>query len=245
MSRTKAYEVEANSSSITAVMGVWVTRRLCTRCSTPSSTTRNWSAFRPGTNWWVLSRSTLTLRFTIGTSTRMEKIWPSGFFTFSSAGAGGTTSAGSFFFGTSIGTSVCGPESSVVGGVAGGVGFCCDQDLTGARRSSVAAKAKSVRFIMFRGNSCIASCSMLDEVRPGGDYEGAPGATGNWLSGVPLNRIWTHNGPLGGASGPLLSNGASYQGLRPVGGRTRPEAPTDYRTICFFCIQPVEKKSTL
>src|SRR5665213_56433 len=223
MSRTKAYEVEANSSSITAVMGVWVTRRLCTRCSTPSSTTRNWSAFRPGTNWWVLSRSTLTLRFTIGTSTRMEKIWPSGFFTFSSAGAGGTTSAGSFFFGTSIGTSVCGPESSVVGGVAGGVGFCCDQDLTGARRSNVAAKAKSVRFIMFRGNSCNASCSMLDEVHPGGDYEGAPGATGNWLSGVPLNRdldrIWTGFGRV--LDAPLDAQRAAGGCQRPIAFKWR------------------------
>jgi hypothetical protein len=35
-------------------------------------------------------------------------------------------------------------------------------------------------------------------------------------------------GRLGGASGPLLSNGASYQGIKTGGGSSRPEAPVNY-----------------
>src|SRR6201996_8974944 len=116
------YEVDANSSSITAVIGVFAMRIDVTCCSTPSSVTRKLSAFSPGTNWRVLSSSTFTSRFTIGTSTRIEKVSLFGFFTFSSAGAGGGASS-VFFFGSTIPLlPVSGPLSSVVGG---GAGFCC------------------------------------------------------------------------------------------------------------------------
>jgi hypothetical protein len=66
------HDVDANSNSSTAVMGVFTVRSDCTCCSTPSSSTRKFSAFSPGTNWCVLSSKTLTFRLTIGTSTRIE-----------------------------------------------------------------------------------------------------------------------------------------------------------------------------
>jgi hypothetical protein len=52
----------------------------------------------------------------MGTSTRIEKISPFGFFIFSSEGAGGGVSS-SFFLGRTMLLSVVGPPSSVVGWV--------------------------------------------------------------------------------------------------------------------------------
>src|ERR1017187_9001667 len=113
----------ANSSSMTAVMGVWTMRRVSTFCSTPSSRTWNLSLVRPGMNWWFLSRMTLTSTSTTGTSTRREKVSPLGFLTTGSAGAGGGGgSSDSFFLGMTMGPlSIEGPPASGVwsGGWAG------------------------------------------------------------------------------------------------------------------------------
>src|ERR1039458_6856284 len=106
----------ANSSSMTAVIGVWTMRRVSTFCSTPSSRTRNLSLVRPGMNWWFLSRMTLTSTSTTGTSTRREKVSPLGFLTVGSAGAGGGGgSSDSFFLGMTMGPlSIAGPPESGV-----------------------------------------------------------------------------------------------------------------------------------
>src|ERR1039458_1628167 len=119
---------------MTAVMGVWTTRRVSTFCSTPSSRTRNLSLVRPGTNWWFLSRMTLTSRLTRGTSTRREKVSPLGFLTVGSAGAGGGGgSSDSFFLGMTMGPlSIEGPPESGVwsglwadGAAGGGAAGAC------------------------------------------------------------------------------------------------------------------------
>src|SRR5271168_5441191 len=97
---------------MTAVMGVWMVWTLVMVWGTPSSRMRKLGALRPGTNWWVLSRMTLTSRLTMGTSTRREKVSLLGFLTLGSAGAagGGGTSASFFFLRTMVPLSVAGPS---------------------------------------------------------------------------------------------------------------------------------------
>src|SRR3981081_32440 len=74
---------------MTAVMGVWATRTLVMVWGTPSSRIRKLFALRPGTNWWVLSRTTLASMLTMGTSTRREDVSLFGFLTLGAAGGGG------------------------------------------------------------------------------------------------------------------------------------------------------------
>src|SRR5215471_3735546 len=107
---------------MTAVIGASVWLKLVTVWGTPSSSTRKFSFFNPGTNMPSLV-STPTSRVTRGTLTRMEKLGiPSTF-----CGSLGTSSffgGSSFFFGTAIGPmSPCGPPASPVAlGCCAGVG---------------------------------------------------------------------------------------------------------------------------
>src|SRR5208282_2155017 len=77
------------SIRIRAVIGASVRLKPSTFCCTPSSYTRKFDGFKPGTNWCVFSSITPTSMVTSGTFTcKVTLPMPSGFLNWGATGAG-------------------------------------------------------------------------------------------------------------------------------------------------------------